>query len=424
MAPIPSARPVSVEEPQQGRTLPEPRVQPLADLPEEGTETLANPPAGPIETGVPIPQETDPFLPAGFRAGTWNVFARLEQALGYSTNTSQTPDGKAGAVSITSGNVRMQSDWSRHEASIEASGAVEQGLSGDADTIPDASIEGRLRLDVVDGYAVNLRAGYDYNTENGSSGTSGRYDVQEFGGSAELLRGGRKLELSVKGSADRTLYGDLDTGTGVVAQDDRNNTLFQLTGRAGYAVSPALKPFLQAGIGRRLYDPGSTQSDGTIYDLRTGVAVDLGEKLRGEAALGYLTEDYDDPAVKTARTPSLNASLFWSPVRGTHVTLTAATGLDSASAAGESGSVSQSLSATARTQLTHRLAARAEGSIDFDNYENGGSDRTYSLGAGLEYAVSRYLALTGNVGYEDFEAATKGGSWDATTVTVGVALQR
>jgi hypothetical protein len=189
-------------------------------------------------------------------------------------------------------------------------------------------------------------------------------------------------------------------------------------------MSPALKPFLQAGIGRRLHDEGSTQSDGTLYDLRAGVALDLSEKLRGEIAVGYLTEQYDDSSVGTARTPTLNANLFWSPVRGTDVTLTASTGLDSASAAGQSGAVSQSLALTARTQLTHRTALLGAASLDLDNYEDGGSDRTLSMSAGLEYAVSRYLALTGDLKHENFSSAVKGGSWDATTVTIGVALQR
>ncbi len=299
---------------------------------------------------------------------------------------------------------------------------MEKGFNGGDEAIPEADIEGRLRLDLVDGYNVNLRAGYDLRTEDGGSAGSGeRYDVQEIGGSAELLRGARKLELSVKGSADRAIYGDLpDSG----AQDDRNNTLYQLSARAGYELSPALKPYLQAGVGRRLYDGSSLQSDGTLYDLRAGVAVDLSEKLRGEAAIGYLTEDYDDAGVETARTPTLNANLFWSPVRGTEITLSAATGLDSASAAGQSGSVSQSLGFTTRTEVTHRLAVVSEGSLVLDNYENGTSDTTWSIGTGMEYAISRYLALTADIGHEQFDSARKSGSWEATTVTVGVALQR
>ena len=417
----------AIEEPAQARVTREQRLQPLADTVDAPDETLANPAADPVQNGVARPPETNPFLPVGFRAGTWNVFARIDQAIGYSTNTSRTADGEAGAILTTKGKVSMRSDWSRHEASIDAQGAIEQGLNGDDDTIPDANIAGRLRLDIVDGYAANLRANYDYNTENSSSSSSGRFDVQEYGGSAELLRGGQKLELSVKASADRTVYGDapLDNG-GSLDQQDRNNTLFQLTGRAGYELSPALKPFVQAGIGRRLHDNSGNggEVDGTLYDIRGGVAVDLGEKLRGEVAIGYLTEDYDGDSVATARTPSLNANLVWSPVRGTDITLTAATELEGASAAGQAGSVSQSLGIASRTQINDRLAALADASVQTDAYEDGTNDATWSIGAGLEYALSRYFAVTANVEQETFDAATKGGSWNASTVTVGMALQR
>jgi hypothetical protein len=419
----------SIEEEAQGRALPEQPLQPLADSVDAPDETLANPAVGPIEDGVARPPEVNPFLPVGFRAGTWNVFARIDQALGYSTNTGRTPDGEAGAILTTNGKVSMRSDWSRHEATIDAQGGIEQGLNSEDETIPEANVAGKLRLDIVDGYAVNLRANYDFNTEDSGSDDSGRFDVQEYGGSAELLRGGRKLELSVKASADRTVYGDapLENG-GRLDQQDRNNTLFQLTGRAGYEMSPAMKPFVQAGIGRRLHDnsvdSNGVEVDGTLYDLRTGVAVDLGEKIRGEAAIGYLTEDYDGDTLATVSTPSLNANLVWSPVRGTDITFTAATELDSASAAGQSGSVTQSLGAASRTQVNDRLAVLGEASVQTDTYEDGTNDATWSIGAGLEYALSRYLAVTANVEQETFDAATKGSSWNASTVTVGMALQR
>jgi hypothetical protein len=425
---VPAIEPTTEEE-AQGRVLPEPRVQSLANALENPGETPAYGAADPEQRGVPRPAESNPFLPTGFRAGTWNVFARLEQAIGYSTNTERTPDGESGGIATTRGKLSMRSDWSRHEASINAEGEIEQALNGDSDAIPDASVEGLLRLDIVDGYAANLRANYDLSTENSSSAASGRFDVQEFGGSAELLRGGRKLELSVKVSADRTVYGDApqDNG-GSLDQQDRNNTLFQLTGRAGYELSPALKPFLQAGIGRRLHDNSvnseGVEANGTLYDLRSGVALDLGEKLTGEVALGYLVEDYDGNGLDTASTPSLNANLVWSPVRGTEITLAAATELEGASAGGQSGSVTQSLSLESRTQVNNRLAVLGEASIKADAYEDGTTDATWTIGAGVEYAISRYLAVTADVEHETFDAAVKGGSWDASSVTVGVALQR
>ena len=66
----------------------------------------------------------------------------------------------------------------------------------------------------------------------------------------------------------------------------------------------------------------------------------------------------------------------------------------------------------------------ADGSVETDAYEDGTNDVTWSMGAGLEYALSRYLAITANVEQETFDAAAKGSSWNASTVTVGMALQR
>ncbi len=388
----------------------------------------------PLQTGSARRPESDPFLPTGFRAGSWNVFVRLEQAIGFTTKTSRAPGGTSGAILETDGVITARSDWSRHEASLEATGSLEKGLSGDAQEIPAAGVTGNLRLDLVDGYTANLRSNYNYSTEATTSNSLGgsvsdRPGVHAYGGSAELLRGGRKLALSVKASADRTTYeqASLDGG-GVLIQDDRNNTLYQLTGRAGYELSAAIAPFVQAGIGRRVYDEeadrNGDQRGSTLIDLRTGAAIDLGEKLRGEAAVGYLVENYDGSSLQTLGVASLNGNLVWSPQRGTDVTLSAATALNGSTTAGESGSVSRNFGVSVERQIRDRLSVNAGVAVKVDTFQSGDRDLTTTASVGLEYWINRFLAVTAQLEQERFDSATAGNSWDATTARIGLTLQR
>lgn len=390
---------------------------------------------GTVEPGVASSEEKDPFLPTGFRAGTWQVFTRLDQALGYTNNTTSVAGGRPGAVSRTKAGLTMRSDWARHEASLEANGSIDHFLSGEEQDVPQVDVTGALRLDLIDGVAANLRASYNYSTEATNSdalggGVSERPGVNAYGASAELVRSGGKLDFSLRGSADRTVYDvATTTGGGSLDQADRDNTLYQATARAGYGVSEAMRPFVQAGIGRRIHDltvdRNGEKRDSTLYDVRVGLAVDLGEKLSGEAAVGYLAEVFDDSGLRTLATPSFNANLVWSPERETQVTLTAATSLSGSTTAGESGSSIQSLGVEVERRIRERLSGHADAGLEIETYDaTGERDMTWTAGAGLKYWINRFMGVTAGVGYERLDSYDPASSYDAATVTLGVSLQR
>ncbi|MEC9343009.1 MAG: outer membrane beta-barrel protein [Pseudomonadota bacterium] len=424
----------------QGRVLPvapEPQVlDPVnaADMP----STRANVRVSPVEPGTRRPEQEDPFLPAGFRAGTWQVFTRLEQAIGYATNNTFAAGGRPGAFTQTDANVTMRSDWSRHEAQIEADGTLQRAFGGgstDTGYIPEAGINGRLRLDLVDGFTTTLRGNYDYSTEALSStslatGTAERPGVHAYGGSAELARTGGRLDLSLRGSADRVTYEDAVLADGSTAsQRDRNNTLYQLTARAAYGPTPSVKPFVQGGLGWRVYDEeedrnGENRSS-VIMDIRAGFQLELREKLTGELAVGYAREAFASDTLDPLDAVTINGTLDWSPERDTQVTATASTSFGGPTTAGANGSVNYQLLAEAVRRVRDNLAVNATASYSQTVYDYfDGSDHSYMVGAGIEYWISRYLSLTADVEHEWFDSATRGSSWESTSVRMGVALQR
>lgn len=389
----------------------------------------------PQQIGVPRVEEEDPFLPAGFRAGTWQVFTRLEQAVGYATNSSFSAGGRPGPFSQTDANVTLRSDWSRHQATITADGSYRRSWGSDAQDIPSAGITGDLRLDLPDNHSVNLSTGYRYSTESASSTLLGANVVNRPGvhtarASAELVNGGGLLAATLRGSFDRVWYEDAQLSNGsAMSQQDRNNNLYQLTSRLTYAAPPALKPFIQTGIGTRLYDTDVDRNgddrDSLIFDLRAGLELDFGDRLSGEVALGYLSENYASANLETIGTPSMNAAIEWSPQRDTVIRYNAATSISGSTTAGDSGSVVQSYNVEAERRIRDNLAVNAIGSVEFDRaWSDGSVDRTYTIGAGVEYWISRFLSVTGDVEYQRFETARPGAAWDSTSVRVGIAVQR
>jgi hypothetical protein len=427
-----AGNPFETPEEAEGRALP---VAPEPPFPIGDPDTgPANPRIEPVQAGSSAASEENPFRPEGFRLGTWVVNARVAQSVGYSTNASQVPQGEAGTVGLTEGSIEARSDWSRHAASVSANGTYEEDFGSETGDTPFASIGGALRLDLFDGNELNLRGSYSYTTESittraGNSEFTDQPGINNYEGEVGWLRGERRLVLGLRGSVERETYGD---ATSVcceeIDQSHRNNTLYMLRGRVGYELSPALIPFVELGGGQRVYDRNEdefgTVRDANVLELRAGAAIDLGEKLRGEISLVYLAEDFEDSALDDIGVPGLDANLVWSPWRGTEVNFFAETGFDLSTDPGSDSSISRIFGIEATRVVNSRLLGKAGIGLQIDTYTDDTSDFTYTAGVGLEYAVNRYLRLTADADYEQFDGAFPDSNWDAATVRIGAALER
>lgn len=426
-------------------TEPEIFVQEVLDIPADGTEAensavATNPSrenlaAQPVQSGVARQQEEDPFLPVGFRAGSWQVFTRLEQAIGYANNADFSAGGEPGAFSQTDMSLRLQSDWARHQATIEATGIVQKPFVEDGELVPTFGLNGDLRLDLLNGVTGNLGAGYGFTTESTSSDNlSGdvteRPGVHSYSSQAAIEREGSFLDMTLGASFDREAYEDASLSNGaVLSQADRNNNLYQLSARTAFGPSPVLKPFVQGGIGWRVHDEEIDRNgearDSQLLDLRGGLEFDFGEKLSGEMAVGYLTEDFKDPNLENLDTVTFNGEILWSPQRGTQVSLTSTTSLAGSTTAGENGSVVQAFTVDAERRVRDNLLVNASGALGIERFDGSGDQEfAWRVGTGLEYFVSRHLSVTADIAHERLQSDRPGQSWQSTSIILGIALQQ
>ena len=115
--------------------------------------------------------------------------------------------------------------------------------------------------------------------------------------------------------------------------------------RAGYEISPAITPFVEAEFGRRIYtcdvdSNGFERSSDRDSARAPALELDLTEKLTGEFSAGWLREMFDDDRLAGISGPTVNADLDWSPERGTTIGLHRQTTVEGTTTAGESGSTS------------------------------------------------------------------------------------
>lgn len=330
----------------------------------------------------------------------------------------------------------LTSDWSRHQLSVTGEGVIQDNISGEGQEEPRADIDAELRLDLGAQTIARLRAGYSFEREDANdpnaianADSQSGVDSYRLGAAVErdlgLIRGSLGVDF------ERRTYGDveLDNGT-TLSQEDRDRNLGTLTGRIGYELSPALIPFLEASVGKSIYDlrrdTFGFERSYESYAGRAGMEVDLGEKLNGELALGYETFRFDDARLADLSGLSLDGRVNWSPHRGTDVLFGVLTYVDPSTTPGEAGSINYELTNVVTHQLRSTLVGRLSNSLtlrDFPSDATASDETTWRTGAGLTWDMSRYLALTGDVSYERTDR-DEGTSTDTTRVGLGLKLRR
>ena len=350
----------------------------------------------------------------GIRLGTMILRPSITETLGSErTTTGKDEDTR---TFLRSGfKATLDSDWSLHRLRIDADGAWDKTLSGDPDDDPEGRIQAELRLDLSDETTANIRAGYSLRREdigdpNAIAGAATQSDVNEYTAGADITRDLGVLRATAGIDFSRETYGDAVLANGNrLSQSDRDRNTAQLRGRLGYEMSPALIPFIEAVYGRTVYDQHRDSlgyvRDADAYGAKAGMEVDLGEKLRGELAGGYLTADFEDSALKSISAFTVDGNALWSPYRGTNLGLNLRTEIEPSTTAGASGSTAYIGTAVLSQVILQNLTGQISSGLTLRDYSQASTSRetVLALGTGLTWSISRSLDLNADVAWEKTE---------------------
>ncbi|GGA98505.1 hypothetical protein GCM10011491_28460 [Brucella endophytica] len=412
------------------------RTGPLSeDLDDTGRVARDNQREPPIDGHPRTRTEADPFAPLGIRARSFILRPSIEQGIRATSNADTSSDGRSAILSETTLRLGAQSDWSRHQATLDASGNIVKTLSGQKVDEPRIDIESGLRLDLNDATKVNIGAGYHLRRESASnpSGVIGalkRPIVQTLNGSLGVERDMGVFFGAATARVERSVYGDAElSGGGKVTQKDRDANLVTVTLRGGYEISEAIKPFAEIEAGRRIYDQkhdsNGYERDATRLGLRVGSIVDMGEKLNGEFSVGYLRENIEDERLKDIGGLWVNAAMNWSPERGTDVRISGQTIVDGGTAPGDSGNILYLANIDVKRLIRANLTF--ETGLDLTLRDNrDGTSLDYGLGAeiGATYWFNRFVGINGRLRHEFMKSDVSWREYTANSVYVGVKVQR
>ncbi len=387
---------------------------PISEQPEDAGQPYAdaeNPYEPTVDGGENPRIATEPGQTPGIRLGTFLLRPSISQTINTEKQTNT--GGPSRRNYLTTG-IRgtLTSDWSRHALTVTGDGAWERNFGSKNGEEPRARIEADLRLDLGEETRANLKAGYEFSREgttdpNALSGASVQGGEHRFTTGASIERDFGKLRGLAALDLSRTVYTDAKGLNGQpISLSDRDQKDANLRGRIGYELSPALIPFLELNAGttkydRRLDNSGYARSSNS-YGAKIGTEVDLGEKTRGEAAIGYLRKQYDDDRLAAIGALTLDGELNWSPQRGTNVNLGLRTMIEDFAGGPQGGWISYRLDAGLTHELRSDLVARLTGQIVHRTFPSSDTENAveYTAGAGLTWGLNRYLDLTADVSYQ------------------------
>ena len=385
--------------------------------------------------GLNRPVEENPFDAVGIRWGAFILKPTLETGVTATSNADSSADGSEAVLSETTLRLNAASDWTSHSATVDAYGTFRKTLSGQEVDDVAAGVDAELELELGNEYRARGTFTYSAAPESAASpvvivGAADEPIRQTIGGTLGLERDVGKARFAVTGGIEHDSYGDADLeGGGVLSQKDRDSTLYTVALRAGYEISPAITPFVETEIGRNLYDQevdsAGYRRSSDRYAVRGGLELDLGEKLSGEIAAGWISEDFDDSRLEPLSTPTVEADLKWSPQRGTDVTLSGSTLLEGTTTAGESGSVLYSSAVGIERQIRSNLTGNANFGAAYRDYaESDGYDVILNAEASLTWWLNRYAGVVTRVRYEDVSSNLPDRDAETNSIFLGLKLQR
>jgi hypothetical protein len=208
-------------------------------------------------------------------------------------------------------------------------------------------------------------------------------------GSGRFVQRFNRPELGLRGSVERRLHQKAELLAGGTRDlSDRDYTSYGLTLRGGYEVTPDFKPFVEAGVDRRVFDHksdiGGIRRGTDGLRARAGAEFARQGMLSGEASAGYVWRTYEDPSLRDVGGLIFDASLIWKATGLTTVTLRANSEIGETTLADASGPFHRQASVTIDHAFRRWLIGSIGVSYGIDDYRGAGRrDDLLGLSAGM-----------------------------------------
>ena len=418
--------------------------------PEDVPPTLAAIPA--VKTKPKPKPDREPYEPLGIDVGSMRLSPYVESSGGYDTNPNRLPAYTGGTappdvynspvpssfLRVDTG-MKLRTDWARDELKADLRLGYVDYLDNQPASRPDGAGSLNGRYDVTRDTAIDVLGRFWLDTQRPgapalSSGLPNVYVTNRplviaAGASLGATQKFGRLDVVVRGAYDRAIFENAhysDGSTLDLESTDYND--YGLLGEVAYDLTPDVRPFVKTAYDSRIHDsyldPYGYARDSTGFLARGGVTLKFSELLTGEAAAGFAEREYRDPRLPPVSTPTLDASLVYTPSALTTATLRMTTTINETTLQGASAQVTHALGFEVAHELFRNLKFTPVGNF-FENAYVGSTtvERGYSLGAKVDYKITRSIALKASYSHERLNSTAQNSNYQADVFMAGVRLQ-
>ena len=391
-------------------------------------------PDAPLQRRRVVPEET-PFDPIGVQVGAFNFKPAIELTGGYDNNPARTAVATPSWYSVVAPELKFNSNWARHEFTGDLRGtysSYEQDSSQNRPTV-DSKLNGRV--DVTRDTRIDLETKFLVGTDSPGSpniqaGLAKLPIFTTWGGTAGLGHRFNRVDVSLKGGAERTVYQQsVFTDGSTASNEDRDYNRYNTQLRGSYEATPGVKPFVEVGADRRVHDLNvdffGFQRNSTGGYVKGGSTFEFSRILTGDIAVGWLERHYQDPTLLKIAGLTVDGTLTWVASALTTAKLIAITRADKSRVPGVSGVFTREVTLQVDHAFRRWLIATGKFIYGNDNYI--GSDRDdnrYSASAAITYKLARELWLKTEYRHDWLRSSVSGSNYDADVVLFTLRAQR
>ena len=337
----------------------------------------------------------------------WGAFtARPAINLGLETNDNiyyRANNQKSDTILSVAPSLAMRSNWGRHSLSLNAATTVTQYSEFEDEGTDSWTLGARGRLDVVAG-------SYFFGGLNGFAGSEPRGEeltsrdlakpisFKVTGASAGYNHEFNRLKFVAEVRSAEFDYDDAyQVGGAISDQDIRDRKVTNLIAKSEYAVSPDTSLYIIYDANNVDYDLVTSNRDSEGYDVALGADFDVSDFVRGQVQIGYLKQDYDNPAFAGVDGMSHKVRLEWFPTPLTTLSINTGRTVQETPAVGASGYIQEQIGVSIDHQLRQNLLVSASYRAGTDDY-NGvdrEDERTRAM-VSAQYSLNRNVKLTGS----------------------------
>ena len=339
---------------------------------------------------------------------------------------------------ITSPQVQINSNWSRHALNFAAgaTAAVNEEFSENNYLDAFAQATGRLdvrRDDIVSGTLRFDRLHDDRDDADNDTGDDNRGNLVRY--YSGLIDGQYRHNFArfftVVGAGIKRLEFE---NIGDRELDRRNRTEYGGRGRLGYQLSPRIGTFVQGNVSYRDYDEDQiingeeADRSSTGYRAAVGTTVDITSILFGEMSFGYEGRNYETSELKDSGGFGANGALTWNVTPLTSVILDASSGADETTVTFEGDTAEADLENQVGLDVTHELLRNvllnANARYTRDDFQGTSRvDNTYDFGGGVTYLINRNLSVDATYRFTTRDSDDGEAEFDRNLVLVGITAR-